>query len=429
MDVCAPTKGGSGASEEGPFPRSLVAPPASVPIDFLIVVSVDGDEFGLSGRYGCVHVAGDGRGVRCNRRGCHRFGLGAHFVAAEVAAFVFGGTHFRHGGVGLRVVVIGVPEEKADAAFLFRDLGLNLNVLGRVRLGAPGKGLQPGTNHHAAVFGDELEAVHGLADEMLGRVAGARDAVHAEEVRRIDHGRKHVAVLGHGYDILPGVRKIDGTLPRHDSENIKRQQNAGGVNLGIGAINKTRDYLRARLFGVLALEVELGIFLVAFSGEADVVKLHFIDSRLGYELGQGYVVVLHLRVRGVGPDQFAVLAPGLAGAVRLDRQFRMGGDQMLVAEHGDASDGVHVLGMQEVNELGQVGNIVALSGGQRMVKGDVDDAVAILDIEHDRVAANFAPVLDDAHSMIAAGHDAGQVNGADFEISCNWDSLLYNGRF
>src|ERR1035437_1182900 len=102
---------------------------------------------------------------------------------------------------------------------------------------------------------------------------------------------------------------------------------------------------------------------------------------------------------------------------------------MLIAEDGDASNGVHVFGMQEVDELGQVGNIVALSAGQRVVEGDVDDAVAILDVEDDRVAADFAPVADDAQPMIAARHHPGQVNGADFEISCNWDRFLYNWRF
>src|SRR6266481_9567121 len=85
--------------------------------------------------------------------------------------------------------------------------------------------------------------------------------------------------------------------------------------------------------------------------------------------------------------------------------------------------------MQEASEFGQVGNIVALSGGEGVVEGDVDDAVAILNIEDDRVAADLAPVADDAHSMIAACHHSSQINGADFEISCNWDSLLYNRPF
>src|SRR5450631_149222 len=107
----------------------------------------------------------------------------------------------------------------------------------------------------------------------------------------------------------------------------------------------------------------------------------------------------------------------------------MSGDQMLVAEDGDASDGVHVLRVQEPSELGQVGNVVALSAGERVVEGNVDDAIAILYVEHNRVTANIAPMPDNAHSMIAARHHSRQINGADFEIACNWDRFLYNGGF
>src|ERR1700679_4045913 len=104
-------------------------------------------------------------------------------------------------------------------------------------------------------------------------------------------------------------------------------------------------------------------------------------------------------------------------------------DQVLVAEDGDAGYRVHVFGMQEVDKLGQVGNIVALTGCQRMIEGDVDDAVAILDIEDDGVAADLAPMTADALAVLAAGHDSGEINGADFEIACNWDRFLYNWRF
>ena len=64
-----------------------------------------------------------------------------------------------------------------------------------------------------------------------------------------------------------------------------------------------------------------------------------------------------------------------------------------------------------------------------MVEGDVDDAIAILDIEDDGVAADLAPVADDALAVLAAGHDSGEINGADFESACNWDRFLYNWRF
>jgi hypothetical protein len=107
----------------------------------------------------------------------------------------------------------------------------------------------------------------------------------------------------------------------------------------------------------------------------------------------------------------------------------MSGDEVLIAKEGDAGDGVHVFGMQEVNKLRQIGNIVALSGGEGMVKGDVDDAVAILDIEDHGVAANFLPMADDAQPVIAAGHDSSEINRAHFKISCNWHRFLYNGGF
>src|ERR1700733_10309412 len=61
---------------------------------------------------------------------------------------------------------------------------------------------------------------------------------------------------------------------------------------------------------------------------------------------------------------------------------------------------------------------------QRVLEGNVDAAVGILDVEDHGVAADFAPVADDAESVIAGGHDAGQVDGADFEISRNGNSLF-----
>ncbi len=107
----------------------------------------------------------------------------------------------------------------------------------------------------------------------------------------------------------------------------------------------------------------------------------------------------------------------------------MSGDQVLIAEDGDAGDGVHVLGMEKANELRQVGNVVALTSSKRVIEGDVDDAVAILDIEDNRVAPDFTPMSDNARAVITAGHDTGQVNRPDFKISCNWHRLLYNRRF
>ncbi len=158
------------------------------------------------------------------------------------------------------------------------------------------------------------------------------------------------------------------------------------MDLAIGTLQEIRNHLGALrlcwMIRVVGFEIETCILLVAFGRETDVVELHFIHARLRHELGQGDVVILHLHIGGIGPDQFPILAPGFAGAMRLHREFRMCGYQVLVAEDRDPGDRMHVLGVQKADELRQIGNIVALSGSQRMIEGDIDDAVAILDIEH-----------------------------------------------
>src|SRR3984957_20361632 len=98
--------------------------------------------------------------------------------------------------------------------------------------------------------------------------------------------------------------------------------------------------------------------------------------------------------------------------------------QALVAEHGDSRDGVHVFLVQEVNKLGHVVDVDVVFAQQRVFEGNSDAAVGIFDVEDDAVAADFAPVLDDAESVVAGGHDAGQVDGADFEVSGHGDGLL-----
>ena len=176
------------------------------------------------------------------------------------------------------------------------------------------------------------------------------------------------------------------------------------MNLRISAIQKTGNHFRALFLWIVGLIVELSILLIALSRKAHVVELHLIHSRLGHKLRQSDIVILHRGIRRVSPDQLAVFAPGLPAAVRLYGQLRMACHQMLVSKDGDARDGVHVLGMQKVYELRQVRNIVALARGQGMVERDIDDAVAILDVEHDRVAPDFAPMSDNAHPMVAARH-------------------------
>ena len=86
-----------------------------------------------------------------------------------------------------------------------------------------------------------FEAVHGFADEVGGLVAGVRDVVHAEEVAGIDHGAEHVAVVGHADDVLSGVGEVDLALPGHDSEDVEAEQDAGGVEFGVGLFQEGGD--------------------------------------------------------------------------------------------------------------------------------------------------------------------------------------------
>ena len=67
------------------------------------------------------------------------------------------------------------------------------------------------------------------------------------------------------------------------------------MELGVGFFQEADDYVGALIFPVwmLGLKNEAGVFLVAFGGEADVVELNFIGAGLGYELGEGDVVVLN----------------------------------------------------------------------------------------------------------------------------------------
>src|ERR1022692_943091 len=166
----------------------------------------------------------------------------------------------------------------------------------------------------------------------------------------------------------------------------------------------------------LVLKREAGIFLIALGSEADVVELNLIRAGLGHELGQSDVVILNFGIRRIGPYQLAVFTPGLLVSLRLYGQLGMLDHHALVAEDGDAGDGVHVLRVQEVYKLRQVVNVDLMLAQQRMLEGNIDAAVAVLNIEDHGVAADFAPVADDAHSVIAGRHHAGQVDGADFKI-------------
>ena len=92
--------------------------------------------------------------------------------------------------------------------------------------------------------------------------------------------------------------------------------------MGIGGVGAGLLDFWGRLCGFwllrFVLEDELGVFLVAFGGESYVVELDFVDAEAGHVFGEGDVVVLNFGVAGIGPDEFAVFAPGGLILTRLD---------------------------------------------------------------------------------------------------------------
>src|SRR5690349_12916817 len=98
-------------------------------------------------------------------------------------------------------------------------------------------------------------------------------------------------------------------------------------------------------------------------------------------------------------------------------------DQRFVPEDSNAGDGVHVLLVQEVHELGDIVDVNLVLAEKRVFEGDVDASVGVLDVEYDSVPSNFTPVLDDAEAVVARGHDSGEVDGADLEVLGDGDGL------
>src|SRR5580692_9370654 len=56
--------------------------------------------------------------------------------------------------------------------------------------------------------------------------------------------------------------------------------------------------------GMLGLEHETCVFLIPLSRETHVVELNFVHSGVGSLLGEGDIVFLNLRLRGIGPYSF-----------------------------------------------------------------------------------------------------------------------------
>ena len=68
-------------------------------------------------------------------------------------------------------------------------------------------------------------------------------------------------MLGHGYNVLPGVGQINRALPRHNSEHVERKKNAGRVNLAIGAVEEIGNHFGALHFTALRFRRMLGCWL------------------------------------------------------------------------------------------------------------------------------------------------------------------------
>src|ERR1700686_892444 len=160
----------------------------------------------------------------------------------------------------------------------------------------------------------------------------------------------HVGALrAAGCEFTAGRGGLLGSGHRGGSGSGSAGFRRGGASLRFGGTAETDvstwyggGFREIRL-DLAGLVNEAGILLIALGGKTDVIELNFIRARLRYEFGQRNVIILHLGLRWIGPDQFAVFAPGLFVPLRLDGKFGMLNHQALIAEDGDAGDGVHVL--------------------------------------------------------------------------------------
>src|SRR5512146_743610 len=99
----------------------------------------------------------------------------------------------------------------------------------------------------------------------------------------------------------------------------------------------------------------------------------------------------------------------------------------LITGDGDARNGVHSLGMQEMGVLCQIADVYLVSPKQRVLERDVHGAVAVFNVENNRIAAGFAPATNNVDPVIASRHQTGQVNSANFEVLRDRYGLLNNG--
>src|SRR4029077_494131 len=84
--------------------------------------------------------------------------------------------------------------------------------------------------------------------------------------------------------------------------------------------------------------------------------------------------------------------------------------------------------MQDIKDSDDIVNVNVLPSRQRVIECDIHAAVAVLDVEYHGVSAHFAPMLDDADTVVAAGHDARQVDGPYFKVLRYGDGFLDDRR-
>ena len=188
------------------------------------------------------------------------------------------------------------------------------------------------------------------------------------------------------------------------------------MKFGVGVLQEVGNHVRTMPVGMLGLEDKAGIFLVAFRGEAHIVELDFVGAGFGCLLSQRDVILLHLGLGRIGRYQLAVFAPGpvrsCATSLPIQDAFPPAagrGRWRYVQWHACSGE------CRKWMLLGRSWNALRCAPQQGMVERDGYASIAVLDIKDDSVSAYFTPVFDDANSVIAGGHDAGQIDCTHFK--------------
>ena len=103
--------------------------------------------------------------------------------------------------------------------------------------------------------------------------------------------------------------------------------------------------------------------------------------------------------------------------------------KIFVTEERNARDRMQPQGMEEAGELGKTpdGNVLPL-GRQWVLERYVNQAVQVLYVEDDGIAAGFPPTPNQLQTMLTASHVAGKVNTAHLEILGDGNRLLDQRR-